>query len=265
MKKTRQQHYESRELKEILDWLTMVDFADRQNQLQRDRQEGTGSWFLCTNEFQLWASQQGQTLFCHGGPGAGKTYLASLAIHHLQSSTDFTSPPGVAYIYCDYREHHTQEVLISSLLRQLSKSQENSQTLLKEFYRRHLPPEPPPSCEELESILCSVMKSYDRCFFIVDALDECQETKYLLQTLKHLSLKTDVNILATCRDGNPRIRKHFQANPSLQIKASDPDIERYLDAQVPEVLSEMGNQLSHELCIDIKHSIMRAAAGMCVL
>lgn len=68
----------------ILEWLTTIDFTDRQNRAYRARHRDTGEWFLGSTEFQNWIRAKGQTLFCPGKPGAGKTIMASIAIHHVR-------------------------------------------------------------------------------------------------------------------------------------------------------------------------------------
>ena len=59
--------------RQVLEWLTPLNFDDYQNDLLVRRQEGTGLWFLNSEEFMQWMNEPNQTLFCPGIPGAGKT------------------------------------------------------------------------------------------------------------------------------------------------------------------------------------------------
>ena len=89
IKETRTEHQEWHRTEmdqNILDWLTAVDYGGEQSNHISRRQEGTYSWLLNKNEFQTWSSsessqtQGGQTIFCPGIPGAGKTILTSIVV-----------------------------------------------------------------------------------------------------------------------------------------------------------------------------------------
>ncbi|RFU23916.1 hypothetical protein B7463_g12423, partial [Scytalidium lignicola] len=72
-----QEHHEHRH---ILDWLTPIDYSTQQNDFIRRRQEGTG-----------------QTLFCPGIPGAGKTMSVATVIDKLYDEFRDDSSIGIAY------------------------------------------------------------------------------------------------------------------------------------------------------------------------
>ena len=129
---------EDEDHKLILEWLSSIDFADRQNKAQRDRHKGTGQWFIKTPEFQTWLRDPGQTLFCPGMPGAGKTHMASLVVHHVQSLKKEASSPGIAYMFCDYREQHPQEALVGCLLKQLAGYSPSFPVAVEKLYQRHV-------------------------------------------------------------------------------------------------------------------------------
>ena len=65
----------------VLAWLSPLEPRSRQFSLAADRVEGVGDWLLQTEQFQTWHSldtqsePQNATLFCHGNPGVGKTYI----------------------------------------------------------------------------------------------------------------------------------------------------------------------------------------------
>ncbi|RYO87951.1 hypothetical protein DL766_010235 [Monosporascus sp. MC13-8B] len=67
----------------ILDWITPIDYTPQQNDYFSRRQAGTGEWLLDSTEYQAWLKTDGQTLFCPGIPGAGKTILASVVIENI--------------------------------------------------------------------------------------------------------------------------------------------------------------------------------------
>ena len=64
---------------EIMEWLSPLDPRGRHQDVRADRVDGVGNWLLETNEFREWRSNEDgadkAVFFCHGDPGAGKTYL----------------------------------------------------------------------------------------------------------------------------------------------------------------------------------------------
>ncbi|KAJ7800176.1 hypothetical protein B0H14DRAFT_1695342 [Mycena olivaceomarginata] len=72
------QHSDSVERKEIIEWLSPINFFLRHADISQARQHGTGGWLLADPHFQEWEAGSGRTLWCHGIPGAGKTVLASM-------------------------------------------------------------------------------------------------------------------------------------------------------------------------------------------
>ncbi|KAK6980538.1 ankyrin repeat-containing domain protein [Favolaschia claudopus] len=105
---------------DIMDWLTTINFYQRQDTIFETWQEGTGQWFLSLPEFKNWLSNSERVLWCEGPPGAGKTVLSSLVVKHIEDK--FQTPKvGLAYIYINHKELGTQTptALFASLCKQL--------------------------------------------------------------------------------------------------------------------------------------------------
>jgi hypothetical protein len=106
---------------------------------------------------------------------------------------------------------------------------------------------------------------YSRVFIIIDALDECQAShncrKLLLSEVLCLQAKCGVNLFATSRF-IPEITEHFQGSISLEIRASEHDVRRYVDGHMSYLPSFVGR--SPELQEDIKTGIVKAVDGMYV-
>ncbi|KAI9787697.1 MAG: hypothetical protein M1839_000228 [Geoglossum umbratile] len=198
--------------------------------------EGTGIWLLHTDEFNAWLNQKSKALYCSGIPGAGKTILTSIVVHHLCSKyqTDFSV--GIAYLYCNFRQRHQQkpEDLLSSLLKQLVQKRASMPEGVKTLYECHNRERTRPSFNEILEALKSVAIQYSRVLIIVDALDECgvsdSERQKFLSATFNLQGKTGTNIFATSRV-NDSIAKLFEVALSLQIRAEDEDIKSYLDGR----------------------------------
>ena len=65
----------------ILAWLSPLEPRVRHQDIGAQRVDSIGAWLLETKEFRSWhngSREDGShlpTLFCHGNPGAGKSYI----------------------------------------------------------------------------------------------------------------------------------------------------------------------------------------------
>lgn len=66
------------EAADVLEWLSSAPYDDRHNEVKRHRIKGTGMWLLETLHYKRWRFEDDAPgfLWCHGGPGTGKTVLA---------------------------------------------------------------------------------------------------------------------------------------------------------------------------------------------
>jgi len=253
---------------EILNWLTRVDYGPQQSDYIRRRQAGTGQWFLASAEFQTWLETDKQTLYCPGIPGAGKTILASIVVDDLHTRFQNDQRIGISYLYCNFRRKEEQkaEDLLASLLKQLAQNRSYLPNSLRELYSRHNAKRTRPSVDEISRTLRSVATMYSRVFIIVDALDECQVTNgcrtSFLSELFNLQVKRGSNLFVTSRF-IPEIVKEFKGSISLEIRASDEDVQRYLDDHMS--LLPSFDLCSQDLQGEIKTRIIKAVDGMYVL
>ena len=65
----------------ILAWLSPLEPRARHQDIGAQRVDSIGAWLLETPEFKCWHNgsrgdgSHYSTLFCHGNPGAGKSYI----------------------------------------------------------------------------------------------------------------------------------------------------------------------------------------------
>jgi hypothetical protein len=263
----RQDDRERREERQtILDWLTTIDYTPQQNDYINRRQEGTGRWLLESTEFQDWVIT-GNTLFCPGIPGAGKTILTSVVVEELTTRFQNDKSIGIVYLYFNFRrqeEQRTQD-LLASLLKQLTQGQSFLAESVKSLYDNHRHKHTRPSVDEISKTLQSVVTLYSRVFIIVDALDECQvsngcRTRFLLEIF-NLRAKCRASLFVTSRF-IPDIDEKFKEGTRLEIRASNPDVQRYLDGHMSQLPGCVLR--SSELQNEIKAEIIKAVDGMYV-
>lgn len=252
----------------ILDWLTRIDYGPKQSDHFRRRQLGTGQWLLDTEEFQGWLSNNNQTLFCPGIPGAGKTILTSTVVNYLSLRFHNNLKTGIVYIYCESGRQNEQKIddLLASILKQLTQCLSHLPDVIEKLYSTHTAPRTRPSLEDISEALQAVITMYLRVFVVVDGLDECQTFEgcraRLLSELFKLQTKHGINIFATSRM-IPEIVDLFKTKVSLEIRASDLDVARYLESRIEQlpVVSQLDRQLQKE----IKMVISEAVDGMYIL
>ncbi|OCL09887.1 hypothetical protein AOQ84DRAFT_270304, partial [Glonium stellatum] len=249
----------------ILDWLNRlspIKYAHYQAISIRERRRGTGKWLLNSPEFQSWVSRSKQTLFCPGILGAGKTIITSIVVEHLFAKFGNETDVGIVYLY--HRSDQRQEPvhLLAALLNQLIEVKSSMPESVRSLYSHHKAKETRPSCDEIFEVLQSVIADYSRLYIIIDALDQHENSNgdhtLFLGKIFELQAKTGSNILATSRF-IPKITKEFARCVSLEIRASDEDVRRYLDASIYRLKP---NLVDTDLQEEIKATITEAADGM---
>lgn len=219
----------------ILDWLTTTDYAPQHNDFISRRQEETGEWLLNSNEFQSWLTTDKSTLFCPGIPGAGKTIITAIVIDYLHRKFQGDPDIGIGYIYCNFRQQDNQKAhdLISILLKQLAQRRVLLDENVKCLYDKHQGNRTRPSTDEISRTHSLLAASFSRVFIVIDALDECEGSARarLLTELFGMQAKTGANIFATSRD-NPEITARFKKSLSLEVRATEEDVGKYLDGHM---------------------------------
>ncbi|OGM50007.1 hypothetical protein ABOM_001263 [Aspergillus bombycis] len=252
----------NKEHKKILDWLAPSSHESQHLDAYKKHQPGTVKWFLESQEFLSLMNGDVSTLFCPGIPGAGKTILASMVIKHLQEQGDGQS--CITFLYCSYgkRQEQTTENLLSTLLRHVVEQcdliPESVSLLYESHTKKHIKPTP----DSLLDTLIHIIRTQNRAFLVVDAVDECPDEtwKGLLKAIRKLQDNTRLGFMATSR---PSLEREIQGATRLEIRASQNDIESYLDNRFQE-LSKCAQQDSR-LKENIKQQICDAADGMFLL
>ncbi|KAJ7278156.1 hypothetical protein C8J57DRAFT_1576421 [Mycena rebaudengoi] len=255
------------ERKSIIEWISLLNFFQRHDDISRARQEGTGLWLLEEAKFKNWVSEGGANFWCYGMPGAGKTVLLSAVVDYLREKS-MRPNVGVACVYLNHKETDVQspENILAGLWQQLIFGRpilpgSPAHTL----YQKHLERGTQPSVDEMHAILSSAVGDYSEVYFVIDALDEYPEAKRHV-VLKHLAaLKPNINFLFTSR---PHITPEmfFPNTPALEIRATEEDICRYLDAQIQNSFRLSKHVQSHpELCQEIEDQIIGNVDGMFLL
>lgn len=253
-----------RHKRDLMGWFCPVDYHVQHQDFIDRHQTGTGQWFLQDAKFQGWNRSKDATLFCPGIPGAGKTIMAALVIDNLLRSQHGADEP-VTFIYCNYKQQNEQSAkhMLSSILRQIIDIQTGVPRLVQDFYTSHITKRTTPSSDEIKKVFEAASKDLQGLTIIVDALDECEirARQEFMSTVRMLRQQCKLRLLATSRP-LPTVQSLpiFLDEPTLEVKASDEDLEKYIRSRTSELQSRVTSK--PDLLEDIVISTVRASEGM---
>ncbi|KAJ5318775.1 uncharacterized protein N7506_011479 [Penicillium brevicompactum] len=250
----------------IVKFLAKFDFSARYRDVFSARHKRTGQWFLETETFQAWVAKEGQSLWCPGIPGAGKTVLLAVAVNYLQE-TYFKSDEVVLFAFCDYKDQANQsaENIILSLWRQLMQRRVLGELECEYFETTYLKRGVFPTTDALVKLFSDEISKYSRVFILLDALDELRtESRDSLQYLLR-QLPKRMNLLVTSRVPK-ETTVEFRNVPQLEIRARDKDITDYINGRL-ESVSKLRSKVEHnpKLKEEIRSTITKKADGMFLL
>jgi hypothetical protein len=261
------QYQEIEENRAVLDWITPIDYAPQQNDFLDRRQSGTGQWLLDSVEFQEWVNTKQRTMWCPGIPGAGKTILTAIVIEYLGDRFQNDPSVGISYLYCNFRRHDEQkaEDLLANLLKQLAQGQSSLPDSVKALHESHQKKRTRPSFDEMSKTIRSVAAICSKIFIIIDAVDECQvsnacRTTFLTEVFA-IQAECGANVFATSRFDIPEITKKLNNRTSIEVRAHNEDIGKYLDMHI----GRSGSRLLKDNRQEIRSKIIEAADGVYVV
>ncbi|KAJ7784218.1 ankyrin repeat-containing domain protein [Mycena metata] len=218
------------DLRAFSQWISSINFQATQDSFFSKCTPGTGAWFLEHPKFKDWTVEDdAKILWCPGGPGVGKTILASLIVKHMR---DRFPQAGIACVFCDYKQQDTFTAteLIASILRQLmlgrSAIPESIRKLYDEFNTGYTRP------SDMNSLMSALQALvHPRFYLIIDALDECSTLDatrdQFVSAIRSLANHSKVHILITSRDV-PDLSQEFIGETRIVINADGDDLHAYI-------------------------------------
>jgi hypothetical protein len=180
----------------------------------------------------------------------------------------------LAYFYCEGDSNQKQDVrnILGHLLRQLT-SQEGVFNKIKTLYDEYQseggnnrfsasPGSIDRICNDFESLLGKVVTDLPNVYVVIDGLDECQERRRLLRSLKRFGTEWPVHLLVSSRPEGD-IKTLFSDVAAINIdedQLNRPDIFQHIDWAF-EYHEEL-RQISSPVKEEIKGKLKAKSDGM---
>ncbi|KAH6908128.1 hypothetical protein BKA70DRAFT_1562748 [Coprinopsis sp. MPI-PUGE-AT-0042] len=207
-------------LKEILEWISTLNFEALQKDIREKWTPGTGQRFLSSQLFMQWLESICGTLWGTGMPGAGKTILASAIIAHVR---DHFKGAGVcvAFAYCRYTEPVSVTEILAALVRQQLEQCPSLLQFVEPLYKQNALQGTKLTQQELLGLLRQ-FSCVIRVTYIIDGLDEASyDTQFdLVEAIASLNAR----FLITSRPLD-RLRSTIPDAVFFEVVAHAEDIE----------------------------------------
>lgn len=187
----------------VLDWLSPLNFSARQDAVFRESCRDTGKWLLESADFNTWLCSKGLLVWCPGIPGAGKTFLVSIATQHLRERFKDQNT-AIIVLYCSYNDPYSQsmENLFGSILRQLLELRLRLPTELSKLYSSLSHKDIRPKLSDLLQLISAELHKFDRTYVVLDALDELYKEADRVLIIENIrKLHGDLSLMVTSRPG----------------------------------------------------------------
>jgi hypothetical protein len=138
-------------------------------------------------------------------------------------------------VYCNYKDEFRQTTvnLLAGIWRQLVQSGGAPSSDISLIYKTHQERGTALTLWEISEELRSEIMRFRRCFILVDALDECSESKNTRSSLIRVLLSSlpKVNLMFTSRPYDS-IKAEFRTSLNLEIQASTGDVAKYVRGRI---------------------------------
>ncbi|RYP51266.1 hypothetical protein DL768_003363 [Monosporascus sp. mg162] len=247
--------------REILKWLSPVDYQSSYASAVNRCYAGTGHWLLETPAFRSWRDGRGPNLLWLSGSNA----VRSLTVWAGKEK----SRPQVAYFFCDFRNANSQDVavLMGSIVSQLivqsgsipGPVEEAFQTsTVAGTYRN-------PEISFLVDVL-ELLTYQSRALVLINGVDEVEERRDLLSFLQQTCRpQSNVRILVSSREEQD-LRESLGDVHNIRIEERisqvDDDISRYLNGRLQ--FDPRLQWLKPHIRDDIRVSVEQHACGIAI-
>ncbi|KAK1450831.1 hypothetical protein CMEL01_16782 [Colletotrichum melonis] len=196
----------------VRNWLSPPDTSTNYNHARESRHEGTGSWFINSTGFAEWKLGSRQHLWLYGLPGCGKTVLSTKVLDHLKEMDDYVT----LEFFFDFNDTGKQKPddMCRSLVFQLYTKQV-ARKVLDDLMASHDYGQKQPTTQALFRCLWTMIQVSGKLYIVLDALDECDKRKELLEWMRDFISCPDLAHVQLIVTGRPE--EEFKADVARWI------------------------------------------------
>jgi ankyrin repeat protein len=268
----------------ILGWLSRVPNSIHHNNVKKAFLPGSCDWLLRHAVYLKFASSSiSSTLWLHGMPGTGKTFLVHNIVEHILQEKNLNKAAApVAYFYCARNpaepKRASPDEIMRSLLKQLASTGPDKplKAPVISFFKHRLAESAvdaldptPPSAAECVPVILELLEK-DPATIVIDAIDECDPSRRheLFSALGQVQRESAslVKILVSSRDETD-IAWHYSQGLEIHLRTehSKEDIERYIDHTLADAIRTrrlLQGHVSESLRSEITTTLKLGAGGM---
>jgi len=241
------------------------------NKALKERQPGTGTWFVESKQYANWKTNPDSFLWLYGIPGCGKTILSSTIIEDVLYYCSHDPVMAVVYFFFDFNDIEKQkyEGMIRSLITQLSLRCVSTPRVLAALFSSCMNGEQQPTSDTLLTTLQQMAQEFNEIFVILDALDECKERRELLEEIDKIAgwRMGKLHILVTSRrekdiEESLDILANDQRKVCIQSALVNDDIRAYVQKRLQSDQNLKRWRNKPDVQEEIKMQLMGKADGM---
>ncbi|KAL1703135.1 hypothetical protein EV121DRAFT_208609, partial [Schizophyllum commune] len=226
----------------IFAWLRCPDFSVKINNLLRQRARSTGSWFLDGEAFAKFKTGTTRVLWLHGKAGSGKSTMIAAAERDIRSLCNTSGSSLALFHVFDATNNATKrnlEVLLASLLCQLVHQEHRAVAFLSRARREHLRGMRLPSLDELRYYTKHLLDEGQRVFLTIDALDESDDAREVLEFLGELLERDKISVLVSSRS-ELAVRDELERLADIHVLMSTDAVAGDIDILLDQKFSSDG-------------------------
>jgi NACHT domain-containing protein len=255
----------------IAQWLSAPDPLSNYQAALKQREVGTGQWYLQSKQHTRWKCGKIRNIWLHGIPGCGKSILSSTILEDITGHCGQQAGHGVSYFFFDFNDPLKQlpELMIRSLVAQLIQQCGEIPTGLEAQFTSSQRRYQQLSLEVLLEALKQLIKHFTQCYIVLDALDECKDLPKLMEVLEQWNQwSTDnLHVLYTSRKEHDieNVLERFVDKDNmvcLQSDIVDKDIDMYVRRRLSQDKDLIKWQRDPALREEIETTLINGAHGM---
>jgi hypothetical protein len=260
-----------KKLAEIYQWLAPPDPSLNYQKAIRQRQVGTGRWFLDSEQYKIWRTNPASSIWLHGIPGCGKSILSSTIVENVRGYCLNSLGKTVAYFYFDFNDAQKQTpgMMIRSLIYQLLQQCLTMPISLGALFSSCQNGKQQPSLDSLLDVLHETILQLPQLYLVLDALDECTERAELMRIIERVAAwkHERLHLLVTSRKEREIETSLVYIVDSqniipLEREIVDNDIQTYVRQRLADDKSLRKWQNDFSIRDEIEKVLMTGAHGM---